>query len=611
MASFCTQPIFTTTQTVAGTTSTFPSFSFSSFHPKNHQISKSGKRNQRQLVPRVLACKATKGDQNLTSGSKDGQPPQGKFDRRDVLIGLGGLYGAASLPNDPAALAAPVSAPDITKCSPATITEGSQTSTINCCPTGSTTITDFKIPPNPPLRVRPVAHLANKDYIAKYNKALQLMKALPDDGPRSFSQQASVHCAYCNGAYDQVGYPDLEYQVHDSWLFFPFHRWYLYFYEKILGKLIGDPTFAMPYWNWDSPAGMQIPAMFVDSTSQLYDVYRNANHLPPTLINLDYGGTDDSTTTPADQISSNLNVMYSQMVSSSKNAQLFHGFAYRAGGAADPGAGSLELRPHNNVHGWCGDPNHNSEDMGNLYSSGRDPLFYAHHSNVDRMWTIWKTLGGKRQDFTDPDWLNASFIFYDENAQPVRVYVKDCLETNTLGYAYQDVEIPWLKTKRTPRKSKNVKKVATLFPSERGGVALAAASSASLAFPVVLDKVISTVVARPSKSRSKRQKEEEEEVLVIEGIELEKAAVVKFDVYINDDVDTPSGPDKTEFAGSFVHVPHKQAHAKKKKTALRVGITDLLDDLGVDGDDDVVVTLVPRQGKGLVSIGGIKIELLS
>jgi polyphenol oxidase len=171
--------------------------------------------------------------------------------------------------------------------------------------------------------------------------------------------------------------------------------------------------------------------------------------------------------------------------------------------------------------------------------------------------------------------------------------------------------IPWLKTKATPRKSKKVKKVATLFPSGRGGVALAAASSASLAFPVVLDKVISTVVARPSKSRSKRQKEEEEEVLVIEGIELEKAAVVKFDVYINDDDDTPSGPDKTEFAGSFVHVPHKQAHAKKKKTALRVGITDLLDDLGVDGDDDVVVTLVPRQGKGLVSIGGIKIELLS
>jgi polyphenol oxidase len=48
------------------------------------------------------------------------------------------------------------------------------------------------------------------------------------------------------------------------------------------------------------------------------------------------------------------------------------------------------------------------------------------------MWTIWKTLGGKRKDFKDPDWLNSNFIFHDENAQPVRVYVKDCLETKKL-----------------------------------------------------------------------------------------------------------------------------------------------------------------------------------
>jgi len=127
-----------------------------------------------------------------------------------------------------------------------------------------------------------------------------------------------------------------------------------------------------------------------------------------------------------------------------------------------------------------------------------------------------------------------------------------------------------LKTKPTPRKSK-VKKVATLFPSGRGGVALASESSASLAFPVVLDKVISTVVARPNKSRSKGQKEEEEEVLVIEGIELEKATAVKFDIYINDDdKDTPSRPDKTAFAGSFVHVPYKHTHEKKKTIVLRV-----------------------------------------
>ncbi|MFS7947023.1 putative catechol oxidase [Helianthus anomalus] len=43
------------------------------------------------------------------------------------------------------------------------------------------------------------------------------------------------------------GFPDIEIQIHNSWLFFPFHRWYLYFYERILGKLINDPTFALPF----------------------------------------------------------------------------------------------------------------------------------------------------------------------------------------------------------------------------------------------------------------------------------------------------------------------------------------------------------------------------
>ncbi|KAM3709941.1 hypothetical protein ACJW31_02G212900 [Castanea mollissima] len=586
------------------TTGIPPHSSLSPFFPRKTNVSKVGKQNhQLKLVPRV-ACKATKGDQN----SKDGQTPLGKFERRDVLIGLGGLYGAASLYNDPFAMAAPVTAPDLTKCGKAELPAGAKPT--NCCPPPSTNILDFKLPAqNSPLRVRPAAHLADKEYIAKYSKAIELMKALPADDPRSFMQQANVHCAYCDGAHHQVGFPNLELQVHNSWLFFPFHRYYLYFYEKILGKLIGDPTFALPFWNWDSPPGMQLPAIFADPKSPLYDSLRNANHQPPTLLDLDYNGTDVSTTNQ-DQLSSNLNIMYRQMVSNGKNAKLFFGSAYRAGDEADPGAGAIENIPHGPVHIWCGDTSQpNLEDMGNFYSAARDPIFFAHHSNVDRMWAVWKTLGGKRTDYTDPDWLNAEFLFYDENAQPVRVKVKDCLETTNLGYVYQDVDIPWLQSKPTPRKSK-LKRVAKFFHLGHKDVALAAETSA-IKFPIVLDSVISTVVPRPKKSRSKKEKDDEEEVLVIEGIEFDRDAAVKFDVYINDEDDSPSGPDKTEFAGSFVNVPHKHKHRKKMNTSLTLGITDLLEDLEVEDDDSVIVTLVPRYGKGLATIGGIKIDHLS
>jgi polyphenol oxidase len=83
---------------------------------------------------------------------------------------------------------------------------------------------------------------------------------------------------------------------------------------------------------------------------------------------------------------------------------------------------------------------------------------------------------------------------------------------------------------------------------------------------------------------------------------------LKFDVYINDEDDSLSAPDKTEFAGSFVNVPHKHKHGKKMTTCFRLALTDLLEDLDVEGDDSLIVTLVPRYGKGLAKIGGIKIE---
>ena len=67
-------------------------------------------------------------------------------------------------------------------------------------------------------------------------------------------QQADVHCAFCNGAYYSAQAPGSLFfpQVHFSYLFFPWHRYYLYFHESILGSLIDDPAFALPYWNWDN-----------------------------------------------------------------------------------------------------------------------------------------------------------------------------------------------------------------------------------------------------------------------------------------------------------------------------------------------------------------------
>ncbi|KAF8413909.1 hypothetical protein HHK36_001905 [Tetracentron sinense] len=119
--------------------------------------------------------------------------------------------------------------------------------------------------------------------------------------------------------------------------------------------------------------------------------------------------------------------------------------------------------------------------------------------------------------------------------------------------------------------------------------------------PKALDSVVRTVVERPKKKkRSKKEKEEEEEILVISGIELERDVFAKFDVLINDEDDTKITPANSKFAGSFVNVPQKLGKREMKvKTSLRLGLTNLLEDLGAEDDETVVVTLVPRQGKFL------------
>ncbi|XP_044320579.1 polyphenol oxidase, chloroplastic [Triticum aestivum] len=526
--------------------------------------------------PRHLSCKAT----------------GGRVDRRDVLLGIGSAAATGlGRQRGRGAIAAPIQAPDLGNCNPPDLPNTAPDT--NCCPTSGTGIIDFVLPPasSAPLRVRPAAHLADAEYLAKYERAVALMKQLPADDPRSFEQQWRVHCAYCDGAYDQVGFPDLEIQVHNCWLFFPWHRFYLYFHERILGKLIGDDTFALPFWNWDAPAGMTLPAIYANRSSPLYNERRDPAHQPPFPVDLDYNEIDVIIPTD-EQIDQNLNIMYRQMVSSAKKTRLFMGQPYRAGDQPDPGAGSLENLPHNTVHIWTGDPAQpNSEDMGNFYSAARDPIFFAHHGNIDRLWHVWRGLRRGNANFTDADWLDTAFLFYDEEARPVRVRVRDCLDPAAMGYSYQDVGLPWLKAKPGKRSRRT--------PAPAAG-----------ALPATLRETVRVTVTRPQVSRSDKEKEEAEEVLIIEGIQVaDHFKFVKFDVLVNA---PESGGDAASgyCAGSVAMTPHMVRTNKKKgsmKTVARFGVCDLMDNIGADGDKTVVVSLVPRCGGELVTVGGVSI----
>ncbi|XP_019181149.1 PREDICTED: catechol oxidase B, chloroplastic-like [Ipomoea nil] len=531
-------------------------------------------------------------DENPDSLSK------AKLDRRNVLLGLGGLYGAYNLGaggSNPFALADPVPLPDVANCGPATISFSSCKVPYRCCPpiTDTTKVEYYKIPSFSKLNVRPAAHAVDAAYLEKYKTAIKLMKELPPSDPRSFDNQAKVHCAYCNGAYLLNGNP---YQIHFNWFFFPFHRWYLYFFERIMQSMINDPTFTLPYWNWDNPPGMTFPGIFDDENqlSPLYDQYRNQDHRYGHVLDLAYSGDDIIAPDPT-KVKNNLAIMYRQMITNAPCPLLFFGKPLRADNTQSSGMGTIENIPHNSVHRWVGDPRSaNHEDMGNFYSAANDPVFYSLHSNVDRMWTIWKTLGGKRTDIADKDWLDTEFLFFDETKTAVKVKVRDCLDNEKLGYTFQDMPIPWKDFK--PTRKRTVKLSIT-----------ESVPASTDVLPAPLSKNLTFYV-----TRSTSVPETQEEMLNLDLV-YDDTKFIRFDVFLNEDEDVNTVElDRTEYAGSFGNLPHvhEGGSATPKTTTFNLAISELIKDLDLEGDDKVLVTLVPKVGGSFVTVNNAYINTL-
>ncbi|KAK9131700.1 hypothetical protein Scep_011228 [Stephania cephalantha] len=577
-------------------------------NPLHRQPTKSPNNTHSLRLPNTVSCEQKQVNNN-------GSSHQG-IDRRNVLLGLGGLYGAATTTMAGGKVAnaegGPVQPPDVSMCILATDSQAGD-EPVNCCPPNysTTNIIDFQLPSSyEPLNQRKPANKLSPREIERYKAAIAKMKQLDPKDPWNFMQQATIHCTFCNGAFFQVNYPDKLLQVHGNWLFLPWHRYYLYFWERILGKIIDDPTLAIPYWNWDTADGMFIPNVYLDDKSSLYNDNRNHDHYKALM---DFNYSNEPTPTPNPKPDEYDKVIKSNYDKVEKlftkdqlaKASLFMGQPIVAGEenkTLTENAGAMEIL-HNLAHEWVGPvakPNH---DMGNFYTAARDTLFFAHHANVDRMWDIYSKKRGNKVEFNQPDFLEASFLFYDENRQLVRCKVSDSLSAEKLGYTYAPEVSPWegisrrIRKEKTGKKQEAKKQVQLVQVSEFGTQ------------PRPLDDPIRALVPRPKKNRSKQEKEDEIEVLVVNNIQFEPGTNIRFDVYISKPVEGLATPDYGEYAGRFSRIPH--IHNKKfhhtGKARLQIGITELVENIDAESSESLVVTLVPRMG--YPSIGGVSIEL--
>jgi tyrosinase len=250
-------------------------------------------------------------------------------------------------------------------------------------------------PASPSSQARALRHRKSVENLSTAQlKALRdsfaAAEALADD--RGFGHWAGIH-----------GLPLPMYCQHGTRLFLPWHRAYLYFFELALRDLVPDTVLA--WWDWTSAGSHAngIPAAFAQAK-----VGNTANPLYQTTVPPVARQNNQPQKTTRDPGSPG-DLPTSSQVQQVLSLPDFLDFQ-----------GQLE-QIHNSVHVWVGGT------MGEIPWAAYDPIFFAHHTMIDRLWRLWQIR------HPNPH-LPTSLL--NQALPPFPMTVAQTLDIKTLGYAY-------------------------------------------------------------------------------------------------------------------------------------------------------------------------------
>jgi tyrosinase len=239
------------------------------------------------------------------------------------------------------------------------------------------------------------------DELAALREAFRKVMKISDS--RGYGHFASIH-----------GLPDPGFCEHRSQLFLPWHRGYLYFFEQALQDVA--PGVTIPWWDWTASAGLP------DTFAEEQDAEGRENPLTGARIVLPGGLRDPSWPEETSRAPSEFDTWLAggelptqPDIDEVLGAPTFDDLIQR-----------LENK-HNAVHMWVGG------EMQNQGFAAFDPLFWAHHAMVDRLWAMWQNLhpGATPRREHLPKGLN---YFKD-------MTVEDTLDITDLGYDYALAEV--------------------------------------------------------------------------------------------------------------------------------------------------------------------------
>lgn len=237
--------------------------------------------------------------------------------------------------------------------------------------------------------VRPNAEHAN---VPALEDAYRKMQAISGSDNRSWIYWAEYHgfnrfeCWH----HARLGNDEFPYD-----LFLPWHRAYLSFFDNAARDQ--NPDAVLPWWDWTSDASHQhgLPAAYTAGGPAL-----QSGPIPPI------GQRPERRTTRNPGTPTGLPT--AQDIEDVLELTDFRDF-------------SNQLQDiHDGIHGWVGG------DMGSIAVSAFDPVFWAHHTMIDRVWYLWQLRHGMN---------NIPNSYLDKALFP-GLTVQQVLDVNALGYDY-------------------------------------------------------------------------------------------------------------------------------------------------------------------------------
>lgn len=221
------------------------------------------------------------------------------------------------------------------------------------------------------------------------------------------------HCTHYRSDREQNPPPHSPVTAEFDLHFLPWHRLYLVYLEKIVRQLSGDQDFAIPYWEYTDPKQTTIAIDLVTPSSSLYESLRRST------LNV-----------PGGQVT-----VQEEIEKDKKKAYRFRTFNDAVGDdSLNPErlnfTSQINGSPHGVMHDYFGgnvgqkynpiwqDPAPQGLGlMADVVTAGFDPIFWIHHSTIDRYWESWTQatkIKATPRDLPLPKELAPVYTFVDE-----------------------------------------------------------------------------------------------------------------------------------------------------------------------------------------------------